>query len=202
MFALSDTDVAVIIILLVFVLIIIGGCKLHDKLKERKEEKERPERERRQKEEEAKRQRYLLELFFDEIFGVSLSRANESAIQDEVVRIVNLCAYQTAVACVNQDKAGRGEDSTPYFVGYEFGQRHEYSYSSDTYTDKYWLCHESFCLNFSWDKLVSSRKSTWAALRDTALYGIPELKDRLPHFSEFEPLKSYNEEHLLRKGRC
>jgi hypothetical protein len=46
---------------------------------------------------------------------------------------------------------------------------------------------------------VRPRKAAWAKARNLAIQAIPELKDRLPHFSEVEPLKSYNTEHLLQK---
>lgn len=42
-------------------------------------------------------------------------------------------------------------------------------------------------------------KIKWSNARKLALQIAPELENRLPHFSEFEPLKSYNEEHLLKK---
>ncbi len=42
-------------------------------------------------------------------------------------------------------------------------------------------------------------KIQWSKARDLALKIAPELADRLPHFSKFEPLKSYNAKHLLQK---
>ena len=49
------------------------------------------------------------------------------------------------------------------------------------------------------DHDVNDLKRSWAEMRNNALKLCPNLKDRLPHFSEFEPLKSYNEEHLIQK---
>lgn len=46
---------------------------------------------------------------------------------------------------------------------------------------------------------VYSAKRKWSEARNLALQICPELEERLPHFSEFEPLKSYNAEHLLQK---
>ena len=51
----------------------------------------------------------------------------------------------------------------------------------------------------SWDEVSKQMKIAWASLRNLALEAVPELKDRLPHFSEFEPLKSYNADYLLKK---
>lgn len=48
---------------------------------------------------------------------------------------------------------------------------------------------------------VADQKGSWAKMRNNALKLNPNLKDRLPHFSEFDPLKSYNEEHLLKKSQ-
>lgn len=50
-----------------------------------------------------------------------------------------------------------------------------------------------------YDYDVADLKADWAKMRNNALKLCPDLKDRLPHFSEFEPLKSYNAEHLLKK---
>lgn len=49
------------------------------------------------------------------------------------------------------------------------------------------------------DSDVADLKLSWAKMRNNALKLNPKLRDRMPHFSEFEPLKSYNEEHLLKK---
>lgn len=49
------------------------------------------------------------------------------------------------------------------------------------------------------DSSVEREKTLWSFERGRVLEIWPELKDRMPHFSEFEPLKSYKEEHLLKK---
>lgn len=48
---------------------------------------------------------------------------------------------------------------------------------------------------------VYDNKKKWAEARELAFNIAPELKDRMPHFSEFEPLKSYNAEHLIQKTK-
>ncbi len=48
-------------------------------------------------------------------------------------------------------------------------------------------------------QVVYQLKTKWSKARELALLIAPELEERLPHFSEFEPLKSYNAEHLLQK---
>ena len=97
------------------------------------------------------------------IFAVKLEDIHESTTQDEIVRIVNLLAIETSMACVNQDKYVRGG------------------------------CGRD------WSGSANLLKIKWSEARKFALKIAPELADRLPHFSEFEPLKSYNAEHLLKK---
>jgi hypothetical protein len=132
---------------------------------------ERP-RERRMEEEEKKEaERHHKEAILHDldskiqgVFHVELDTVHETTTQDEIVRIVNLLACQTAMACVKQEKYIRqGGDS-----------------------DKY-------------DHLPDGLKMEWLEARKLALQIVPDLADRLPHFSEFEPLKSYNAEHLLKK---
>ena len=53
----------------------------------------------------------------------------------------------------------------------------------------------------SWDDEVRRRKEKWSMERGFALQIAPELADRLPHFSEFEPLKSYRAEHVQKKAK-
>lgn len=110
---------------------------------------------------------------------VELETIHESYTQDEIIREVNLLAYQTAMACVNQDKAGRGKK-----------------------TDLCW--HESangHTWTVSWDTEAREKKASWSEARKLALQICPELAERLPHFSKFEPLKSYREEHIQKKAR-
>lgn len=58
-------------------------------------------------------------------------------------------------------------------------------------------------LDCSWNyKGGSARlKHEWSETRKLALRICPELASRLPHFSEFEPLKSYREKHIQEKAR-
>jgi len=106
----------------------------------------------------------ILQLKVDIMFGLELNKIYESGTQDEIVRIVNLLAHETASACEREDKARRGGYFHP-------------SQRSD----------------------AGFKKREWSEKRNLALQVCPELKERLPHFSEFEPLKSYREEHLLQK---
>ena len=54
-------------------------------------------------------------------------------------------------------------------------------------------------LDEDWDDEVSNLKQDWTEERKLALQICPKLADRLPHFSRFEPLKSYREEHIREK---
>lgn len=110
-------------------------------------------------------------------FSVDLKTINETNTQDEIIRIVNLLAYRVAVACVNSDKSARGEKVELYVDPDE---------------------NEHFS-GRPWSVIVTMLKVRWLNRKNLALQICPELKDRLPHFSEFEPLKSYNTEHLLQK---
>lgn len=49
------------------------------------------------------------------------------------------------------------------------------------------------------DEELKSCKRNWSSSKNAVLKIEPNLDDRMPHFSEFEPLKSYNAEHLLKK---
>ena len=111
-------------------------------------------------------------------FGFELETVNESGNQNEVIRIVNLLAFETSKVCVNQDIANRGKKVKKYI--------HPKDQDS--------LFHDFV----SWDTVVKDKKICWEETRKLALQIAPELKDRMPHFSEFEPLKSYNAEHLLK----
>ncbi|MEI6580598.1 MAG: hypothetical protein WCO07_00290 [bacterium] len=113
------------------------------------------------------------------ILGVELFKINEIETQDEIVRIVNLSAYKTANACVNQEKENRGEKVEKYI------------YPSDNGT--------LFPVYYSWDSMVPIFKTEWAQKRNLALKIMPELADRMPHFSQVEPLKTYNENYLQKK---
>lgn len=112
-------------------------------------------------------------------FCVELDTIHESYTQEEIVRVVNLLAYQTAVACVNEDKIGRGEGLIKTEV-----------------VDWRQLTNHGF----SWSEFAKSRKIEWSNRKKLALKIAPELTDRMPHFSEFEPLKSYNAERLRKKA--
>lgn len=114
-------------------------------------------------------------------FGVNLDEVSESETQNEIVRNVNLIAKQTSFACVNQIKVNMGEKIEPYIT-----------FSDD---DKNMI----FEIRMPWNKRVDFLKKTWFNTRQLALQIIPNAKDKMPHFSEFEPLKSYNAEHLLQK---
>ena len=103
-------------------------------------------------------------------FSVDPDKIHESATQDEIVRLVNLLACRTSLACMNQDKEVREEAV--------YGKRKA----------------------LSWDEESKVLKIEWAEARKLALRISPELAGRMPHFSEFEPIKSYREEHLKEKA--
>jgi hypothetical protein len=144
--------------------LVAGGIAIHKGELSRKKKAEEDERARLKE----RKNSTLLVLGHevDRLFGVELSTIHETHTQDEIVRVVSLLAHQAAEACVNQDKAVRGE---------------QVKYSDD--------CYHS----------ANARKIDWSKARKLALQICPELKDRLPHFSEFEPLKSYNAEHQAQK---
>ena len=114
-----------------------------------------------------------------ETFCVELDTINEKGAQDEIVRIVNLLAHETSEACMNQDKFGRREKVRPYLN----------PGNDDTLFPDY----------IPWSTVADRLKISWSKTRNLALQIAPELADRMPHFSQVEPLKSYNEEHLLQK---
>lgn len=122
------------------------------------------ERKRYKEEERLRKEKLELEREVRRTFHVDLETVQEPTTQDEIIRIMDLLAFCAADACVNQDKALRGE--TELRRGEE----------------------------------VAGYKLRWAYSRDLVLRVAPELVDRMPHFSEFEPLKSYREEHLRDKA--
>ena len=147
----------ILTLLTIVIIIIVGAVALN--LKDNKAKKKA-------KEETKKRVLYHLGIRVDLAFGVDLGTINESGTQDEIVRIINLLAYETASVCVKEDTDRR---------------------------------NNSFHISRTND--ASLKKREWSEKRNLALQILPELKDRLPHFSEFEPLKSYREEHLREKER-
>jgi hypothetical protein len=122
---------------------------------------------------------HYLKMEIKSVFSVDLELIKEMGTQDEIVRTVNLYAYKVAEACVNQDKFARGEKVKPY------------TEPSDTY---------SVNPDYSWNERTHKLKKYWSEIRKLAIQALPELEKRIPHFSEFEPLKSYNEEHLRQKS--
>jgi flagellar biosynthesis/type III secretory pathway M-ring protein FliF/YscJ len=106
-----------------------------------------------------------------EKFGLNLGSTliDKNVTYDEIIRQVNYLALQTARSCVKQDKANRRKGEKEIDKLYDINNE------------------------------VVSYKVKWSTMRKYALVVSPELGDRMPHFSEFEPLKSYNEEHLLKK---
>ena len=153
-----DTDTwKVIIIGAILVLGIIFWYICIGRPQEKKEEEEASRRASREAQESILRN---LSISLGLEFGVELETIHESNTQDEIVRIVNLRAIETANSCVHEDKKSRRGSSAD-------SSRYE--------------------------------KNAWYQARSLALQICPELKNRLPHFSEFEPLKSYNAKNLLRK---
>jgi hypothetical protein len=57
-------------------------------------------------------------------------------------------------------------------------------------------------LNGGDDAEVSQAKGRWAEKRNLTIELVPELAGRMPHFSEFEPLKSYHEERIAQKRQA
>jgi hypothetical protein len=114
-----------------------------------------------------------------EQFSVGLDMIKETTTQDEIVRVVNLVAHQVSVACVNQDKFARGEKVEPYKEP-----------GASSYVEG----------DYSWNERTHKLKRYWSEIRKLAIQALPELEKRMPHFSEFEPLKSYNEEYLKQKS--
>ena len=103
-------------------------------------------------------------------FHVKLDSINEPEIQDEIVRIVNLAAVKVAIVAMNQDKKSRG---------IEIDDRYEWATETYPYV--------------KWDRGDFGKyNSEWTDLRGLCLKILPALKDRVPHFSQFEPLKSYS----------
>ena len=139
--------------------------------------KEQAQKKEREEEDAAREKERRLKAVQDQLaydvrnsFSVEPDTIGENYTQNEIVRIVNLLAQQASFACVNQDKEGRGEEP---------GRRG--------------------CERPSWDAEAHFLKKEWSQKKNLALQICPDLKDRLPHFSEFEPLKSYNAEHLVQK---
>lgn len=118
-------------------------------------------------------------------FGVELNTVHESTTQDEIIRMVNLSACEVATVCVEQDRARRGEVYKKTPCHFDYPEVRSTSCSNDDIT---------------WDQVVLWKKRRWFEARRLALQICPELTSRLPHFSEFEPLKSYREEHLRDKA--
>ncbi len=152
---------------LLFIILLVSGFLLFflavvqgEKSSKKRDEKEKKERQ---------HAGILSQLAYraETLFGVEFDTIQEDDTQDEVVRIVNLLAFETATACVDEDKSRRN--------GSKFGRGEV--------------------------KDVTDRKIEWSKARNFALLIAPELKDRLPHFSELEPLKSYNAEHLRQKAK-
>lgn len=141
----------------------------HIKNKEKQEGEEKQKSIKRKEEEEKKYKKSEKKYIAMTYFGVKLGKTPESKSKayDEIVRLVNLEALQTAKACVHQDKANR--------------EKTNQSELEDVNNEVYDL------------------KKNWAFLRKQALKISTSLKDRIPHFSEFEPLKNYREEHILQK---
>jgi hypothetical protein len=52
-----------------------------------------------------------------------------------------------------------------------------------------------------WASEAVHSKREWSEARNLAILIRPQLTDRMPHFSEFEPLKSYNAEHQQMKAK-
>lgn len=140
--------------------------------------KQREERNEKYEEEEKREVLRSLTRNVNFFLGIDLDTVHEIFSQDEIVRVVNLCAYQLAVSCVNQDIVARG------------GKAINLQLNSDALSGT----------GSRWEDKVYHLKEEWSHKRNLALQIAPELKDRLPHFSEFEPLKSYRAEHLRKKA--
>lgn len=145
--------------------------------RDKREEEEAQKNRLREQEEEQRGILYRLGEEVKKVFAVDLGTIHENTTQDEVVRVVNLLAYKTAVACVNEDKIVHGEKVEPSH------HPEDNTINRDT----------------PWGEITAKRKIEWANTRKLALQICPELAEQMPHFSEFEPLKSYREEHLLEK---
>jgi len=134
-----------------------------------------------EKKEEARIARIDLKEEVWETFSVDIDKADESVTRDEIIRNVNLVAQQVSYACVNQIKVNNGEKIEPYIT-----------FDDD---DTNMVLERKI----PWNKRVGDLKKTWYEVRQLALQVIPNFGDKMPHFSEFEPLKSYNEKYLLQK---
>jgi len=120
-------------------------------------------KENRERAEEKWREKEIWERLRKEVidtFHIWPEDVHERHVQNEIVRIVNLLAFETASACVRENKAIQSNSFHP-------------SQKND----------------------VSFKKREWSQKRNLALQICPKLKDHMIHFSEFEPLKSYREEH-------
>ena len=140
--------------------------------KEKQEEKE--------KEQKKTKERILKELKENvwKIFSVDLNHIHVSEVQDEVIRVVNSIAQETSVACVKQIKFQLGEKIGLYV-------------RPD--------CDPTWFSPISWNQRADVLKKEWFNAKQLALQIIPNIGDKMPHFSQFEPLKSFNAEHILEK---
>lgn len=138
--------------------------------------RKRSKQERREAARAPKRALEELKSSVSDVLLVDFDMIHEPGTQDEIVRVVNLRAHVASVMCVSQDRVARG--LAPL-------------------TDQ--IESNTFLAYSGWDVEVSAARSDWSEARNIALEIAPELKDRMPHFSQFEPLKSYNEANLLRK---
>ncbi|MDR3519950.1 MAG: hypothetical protein P4L63_03655 [Candidatus Pacebacteria bacterium] len=113
------------------------------------------------------------------IFDVELENIDQEPVRKKVIETVNLLGRTAAVNCLMQNRYNRGEDvGTPRSF---FGENHP---------------------NISWDESARRAKIAWAKARDIATMILLEhYKKMVPpgdpwndmqHFSELEPLKSYN----------
>ncbi len=178
-----DTMQILGIVIFAGVLVIACLTPLLNKIKEKKEAKEKETRQKWELEEQKRNKEEIfnqLAFLAKEVFGVDLHLIHESGTQDEIVRIVNLRGHEAAQACVNQDKTNRGENIKLYIRPKD---RDEYLHPEQ----------------FTWDEMAHEFKIAWSEKRNLAIQIAPELTNRMPHFSEFEPLKSYNAEYLLQK---
>jgi hypothetical protein len=149
--------------------------------KKKREKKQKEEQEKKDWEEknknravEVEKQRIFNDLKYKvlEYFSVELEKIDQTGTQDEIVRVVNLLATEIAIACVNSDKAARGETVKPYY---------------DPSKDKHF---QDF---IPWAEVVMKKKILWAKSRNVAILAMHELESRMPHFSEYEPLKTYRQ---------
>lgn len=171
--------VLLVLILPGFAILYYGFVRPQEKKKEEATRQRRVEDEEKDRRNEERSNRYWLQKEVLETFAIELDTIDEISTQNEIVRIVNLMAHETATACVNQDKAGRGEEVPAYYLSDPTFSRYE---------------------SARWGEKASKMKIEWSKTRKLALQVAPKLEDRMPHFSEFEPLKSYNAKYLRQKA--